>query len=65
VVIRSSVEDLLAFSGAQSKAVIRTVDRNSVVDLLVSVPIVGRLVMPYSRHIRLIREHAAVCQRNP
>jgi hypothetical protein len=42
VVIRSSVEDLLAFSRiiqqfdiiAQSKTVIRTVDRNSVVDLL-------------------------------
>jgi hypothetical protein len=42
MVTRSSVEDLLAFSKtvqqldiiAQSKAVIRTVDRNSVIDLL-------------------------------
>jgi hypothetical protein len=34
VITRSSVEDLLIFFEVQSKAVIRTVDYNSVIDLL-------------------------------
>jgi hypothetical protein len=33
VITYSSIEDLLVFSGAQSKVVIRTVGCNSVIDL--------------------------------